>query len=167
MKKITLIILLLLTLISCEKEYYIHRSCYDIPDNKVISTGDLVEHRVDIEWSTNTDDGQSYSTKVVQRVDMDRQVYALEINGRSSNDGHFYPSDTNLFVSLIVWKDTINDNWIVHSMKPMFWDMNIWNSSSTAPIGVTENDSLIVVYSQNIEGTTTDETMCVKLTIYK
>lgn len=67
MKKITLIILLLLTLISCEKEYYIHRSCYDIPDNKVISTGDLVEHRVDIEWSTNTDAGQSYSTKVVQR----------------------------------------------------------------------------------------------------
>jgi hypothetical protein len=164
--KFKFLLISILFIVSCQKEFWNYRDCYQIPDNNIISTCELLNDSVNIEWSTSDGYSQNSNTTVKNILDLDRNVYSVEINGRSTPT-NFFPSDTNIFVSMMLNYDTINDTWKVFALKPMFWDMNFWNVASDAPIGVIEDSSKIIIYSDNIESSTYEATMCMKLTIYK
>jgi hypothetical protein len=167
MKLYKFLLLVLLFFCSCEKEYYDYQNCYDVPDNKIISTYDLVNHEVSIELSITNGYVENTETKIVQMSDLGRDVYSYEINGYVIGE-YLYPSDTNIFVTMIVNYDTIDKVWKVNSLKPVFWDMHVWNSNSKASIGVEEDNSKIVIYSNNMcNEYYGKETMCMKLTIKK
>ncbi len=153
--------LLMMVLTSCEKqEYYIQSNVYDIPENTIISDCKLMHRSVLIEWVTTDGSHDTFSSTISDYEYLGRETYIYEINNNILS--------SHIFVGLIIYTDTITNERKVFALKPSDKEVQqVWNEDSKAPIGVIEDSTKIVIYTNNMNSPIDKQTMCMKLTILK
>lgn len=163
MKKhiIVFAILFIGVLTACEKqEYYAQSDVYPIPGSAVISDCDLMWHRVLIDWIATDDSSNSFTSVISDYEYLGGGTCIYEINNNILN--------SDLFVGIVVYTDTVTHERKVFALKPSEKDIQrVWNEDSKAPVGVLEDSTTITIFTNNMNSPTDRRTMCMKLTILK
>lgn len=148
-------------LTACEKEeYYEQSNVYDIPASTTISDCELMWHSVLIEWVATDGSGSSFTSVISDYEYLGRETYIYEINNNILN--------SDLFVGLIVYTDTVTNERKVFALKPSEKDVQqVWNEDARATIGALEDPTKIIIFTNNMNSPTDRRTMCMKLTILK
>jgi hypothetical protein len=148
-------------LTSCEKqEYYEQNDVYDIPESTTISDCELMWHSVLVEWTATDGSGGSFASMISDYEYLGCGTCIYEINNNILN--------SDLFVGLIVYTDTVTNERKVFALKPSEKDIQqVWNEDAKAPVGVLEDLSKITIFTNNMNSPTDKRSMSMKLTILK
>jgi|GEM_PF-2330824 len=172
MRKGAILIIMLASLVaisSCKKDSSgAYQKYYAIPATKNISTFDLINKDVDVEWIINGEKLVKFSSTVSQQGYSTTGVPVLVINGYFPDHWSVHYNDVNqLIVSILFAKEEVPKH--VYAVKPAFIQKSlVWNGISSADIGVYEDFNVVVITTNGMFSPDEDGvSMCMKITIYK
>ena len=172
MRKGAILIIMLVSLVaisSCKKDSSgAYQKYYAIPPTKDISTFDLINKDVDVEWIINGEKLVKFSSTVSEQSYLTDGTPVLVINGNFPDHWSVHYDDVNqLLVSILFVKEEVPKH--VYAVKPAFMQKSlVWNGISTADVGVYEDFNVIVITTNGMFSPDEDGvSMCMKITIHK
>ena len=133
---------------------------YEVPTSKAISTLDLLDMDVYVEWQMPGGVKKTFNSKVTQAYTTKEGVpVVVVVNGHFPGDKTIYFNDVNeLCLSILFEKEKPNTSKKVFAFKPMFKNEGMtWNSRGDAEVGVSETFDEIMIASNGITSTNRDD----------